>query len=195
MKSHRAVLSGIILIAFSAVILSGESDFRMVNNVPDFVAGLYDGKIRVPVNYSRFPLPALKGIIFHEYTHALVYDLAGSQCPIWLNEGIAMREMDAPGLAATDILRRTLSTGSTLTLDQMSDRTGTWCNPARINLAYAQAWIMAEYLFSRWSCSHVKRMLLRFKEGTSFAAILRDDMNRTPDQFEKEWQRFALERL
>ena len=75
------------------VILYREHEFRMVNNVPEFVAGIYDGKIRIPVNFSRYPLSTLKGILFHEYTHALIHDLAGASCPIWLNEGIAMKMM------------------------------------------------------------------------------------------------------
>jgi hypothetical protein len=40
-----------------------ENISRLVNNIPDFVARLYDGKIRVPVT-------TLKGILFHEYNHA-----------------------------------------------------------------------------------------------------------------------------
>jgi tetratricopeptide (TPR) repeat protein len=176
------------------VILYKENEFRMVNNVPEFVAGLYDGKIRVPVNFSRYPLPELKGILFHEYAHAVVYDLARSACPIWLNEGIAMRAMNPYLPVNTAPLKQALKSNSLLSLDQLSIQR-TWRDPRLVALAYSQAWIMAEYLFYRWSSSQMKKMLQRFREGATFHAVLTQDMNRTPEQFEKEWVQFAKKRV
>ncbi|MBN1308193.1 MAG: tetratricopeptide repeat protein [Chitinispirillaceae bacterium] len=177
------------------VILYGENEFREINNVPGWVAGLYDGKIRIPIDFSRIPLATLKGIIFHEYTHALIYDLCGAACPVWLNEGIAMREMNAPGLVAIDVLRKALSSGTTIPFDRLNDLTGVWRNAGIAPLAYAQSWIMAEYLFNRWSNNQVKNVLLRFKQGVSFGTVLREAMNRTPAQFEEEWKAYARGRL
>lgn len=175
------------------VILSDVQTFRMVNNMPAWVAGLYDGKIRVPVDFARMPPSTLKAVIFHEYTHALANDLSGGNCPVWLNEGMAMHEMENPSLIATDLLRRAVATGATLPLEQLAD-VATWRNPALVNLAYAQSWIMVEYLLSRWSGSQMKKLLSRFKQGATFSAILRDDMNRTSAQFELEWLAYARSR-
>lgn len=177
------------------VILSSEDDFRMVNKVPDFVAGLYDGKIRVPVNFSKVPMSTLKAIIFHEYTHALIYDIAGHACPIWLNEGIAMLQMRTTDLVAVNLLRKALLSGDVISLEKLDDRTGIWNNPAYVNLAYAQSWIMAQYLFTRWNYRQIKNVLVRLKNGASFTAIIGEDMNRTPAQFEQEWKTFALHRI
>jgi tetratricopeptide (TPR) repeat protein len=177
------------------VILSSETDFRMVNKVPDFVAGLYDGKIRVPVNFSKVPMSSLKAIIFHEYTHALIFDIAGNSCPIWLNEGIAMLQMRTTDLVATDLLSNALKSGKVIPLEMLNDRSGIWNNPTYINLAYAQSWIIAEYLFTRWNYSQIKKVLVRLKSGDQFATIMKNDMNRTPVQFEQEWKAFALNKI
>jgi tetratricopeptide (TPR) repeat protein len=178
----------------TVVILYGENEFRMANNVPEFIAGLYDGKIRVPVNFSRYPLATLKGILFHEYAHAVVYDLARSACPIWLNEGIAMRAM-APYLPVnTDVLKKAIKTNSLMSLDQLA-APGTWRNPRLVALAYSQSWIMAEYLFYRWSGNQIKKMLQQFRDGGTFHTQLVRNMNRTPEQFEEEWLQFAKKRL
>jgi tetratricopeptide (TPR) repeat protein len=173
------------------VILYKENEFRMVNNVPEYVAGLYDGKIRVPVNYTRYPLATLKGILFHEYTHAVIHDLAGPGCPVWLNEGIAMREMNDQLPVASEALRRAMKQGTLLSLDQLGDPGGAWRDPNRVPLAYAQSWIMADYLFSRWSNRQIKNVLLRIKQGSAFSAVLQEYMNRTPAQFDEEWKAFA----
>ncbi len=177
------------------VILSSENDFHMVNNVPDFVKGLYDGKIRIPVNFAKVPLPALKSIIFHEYTHALIYEIAGNACPIWLNEGIAMRQMRNDNLVSTDVLRKAFDSGTLLSYEQILDRGGVWNNEKYVSLAYAQAWIMAEYLFTRWNYLQIKAMLMRLKQGESFEAIIKSSMNRSLAQFDEEWKLFARNRL
>ncbi|HEX2957186.1 MAG TPA: peptidase MA family metallohydrolase [Chitinispirillaceae bacterium] len=177
------------------VVLSNENDFRMVNNVPDFVAGLYDGKIRIPVNFAKVPLSTLKSIVFHEYTHALIYEIAGTSCPIWLNEGIAMRQMRNDNLVSTDVLRNAIQSGTLLSYQQINDRSSIWNSEAYVSLAYAQAWIMAEYLFTRWNYLQVKNVLVRLKQGESFETIIQSSMNRTLAQFDEEWKLFARNRL
>jgi tetratricopeptide (TPR) repeat protein len=173
------------------VVMYKENDFRIVNNMPGYVAGLYDGKIRVPINFTRSPLATVKGVLFHEYTHAVVYDIAGPSCPIWLNEGMAMREMNGQFPVSIAPLRRALSQNATLTLDELCDVSGTWRNPGRMDLAYAQAWIMIEYLYSRWSNSDIKTLLQGIKQGAAFTDLLQKSMNRTPGEFEEEWKAYA----
>ncbi len=177
------------------VILSREDVFRNVNSLPDYVSGLYDGKIHVPLNFTKYPLPTLKGILFHEYAHALVYDLAGNRCPLWLNEGIAMKEMNHSLPVNSGALIDALVSGSTLTFEQLDPASGTWQNPRHLQLAYAQSWMMIEYILHRWSFDRLKKILIRFRNGSDFTAILLDEMNRTPGQFEEEWKDFAFNKL
>ena len=172
------------------VILYGENEFRLVNNVPEFVAGLYDGKIRVPVNFTRYPLPTLKGILFHEYTHAVIHTIAGGSCPLWLNEGIAMREMNPHLPVQSAVLHRALSSNATIPYPQLCDRS-VWNDPSQVFLAYAQSWMMAEYLYHRWSNSQVRKLLARCREGTPVETIMREELNRTPEQFDREWKKYA----
>ncbi|MBN1758918.1 MAG: hypothetical protein JW863_11400 [Chitinispirillaceae bacterium] len=173
-----------------AVILYGEHEFRMTNNVPEFIAGLYDGKIRVPVDFSKYPLTTLKGILFHEYTHAVIHTIAGPSCPLWLNEGIAMREMKMPLPVQSDLVRRALSSGTTIPYAQLGDQS-VWNDPSQVFLAYAQSWIMAEYLFHRWSNSQIRELLSRCKKGTPIETIMKEELGRTPEQFDREWKEYA----
>lgn len=70
------------------VLLMQTEDFKSVHDLPDWAGGLYDGKIRLPVPNNITPT-ALKGAIYHEYTHHVVYLATSGKCPIWLNEGLA----------------------------------------------------------------------------------------------------------
>ena len=55
-----------------------------------WTAGVYDGKIRLPVEGAAAQTLAFKGTLFHEYAHALFHrSTRGATGPTWLNEGFA----------------------------------------------------------------------------------------------------------
>jgi len=74
-----------------SVILYTAKDFSDVTRAPEWSGGMFgklDGKIRVPVQGAVGHEQALRRVLYHEYTHALLYDLA-PDCPFWLQEGLA----------------------------------------------------------------------------------------------------------
>ncbi len=76
-----------------SVILYTAKDFSDVTRAPMWSGGLFDqldGKIRVPVQGAAGNEAALRRVLYHEYTHALLFSLAPG-CPLWLNEGLAQR--------------------------------------------------------------------------------------------------------
>lgn len=70
------------------VLLFQTNDFKMVHDLPDWAGGVYDGKIKLPVPSGSIP-QSLKGAIYHEYAHHVIYLASSGNCPIWLNEGLA----------------------------------------------------------------------------------------------------------
>jgi tetratricopeptide (TPR) repeat protein len=74
-----------------SVILYTAKDFSDVTSAPMWAGGMFgklDGKIRVPVQGAAGNERALRRVLYHEYTHALLYALAPN-CPLWLQEGLA----------------------------------------------------------------------------------------------------------
>jgi len=74
-----------------SVILYTARDFSEITDAPVWAGGLFgqrDGKIRVPVQGVAGHEQVLRRVLYHEYTHALLYDLA-PRCPLWLQEGLA----------------------------------------------------------------------------------------------------------
>ena len=71
-----------------AVILYSDKQFREVTDAPGWSGGIYDGKIRIPIGGIEQETPALRRLLFHEYTHAAVRALT-PHVPTWLNEGLA----------------------------------------------------------------------------------------------------------
>jgi len=71
------------------VILYSGKDFYDVTRMPEWSGGIFDGKIRLPLKGIDDDPELFRKVLFHEYTHALVYSITPS-CPTWLNEGLAM---------------------------------------------------------------------------------------------------------
>ena len=63
--------------------------FREVTQSPDWVGGLYDGKIRVPLGGLDALTRRAKQVLSHELTHAVVHSKSRGNCPRWLHEGLA----------------------------------------------------------------------------------------------------------
>ena len=53
----------------------------------EWVGGLYDGAIRVPVRNFTASEGEIRKKLFHEYTHVAVRSVT-NRCPTWLNEGL-----------------------------------------------------------------------------------------------------------
>ena len=49
--------------------------------------GFFDGRIHVAS--PAHPTESLRGVLFHEYTHAVFREVTGGDRPYWLNEGLA----------------------------------------------------------------------------------------------------------
>ncbi len=72
-----------------AVVLYTNEQFRDITRSPPWAGGAFDGTIRVPMGGVRGRAAELDRVLAHEFTHALVYSLAQSGVPAWLNEGLA----------------------------------------------------------------------------------------------------------
>lgn len=65
-------------------------DFRSTLTASDYVVGLYDGEITVPLVGATFD-PNIVAILTHELAHALVAQATNDQAPHWFQEGMAQR--------------------------------------------------------------------------------------------------------
>jgi hypothetical protein len=89
-----------------SVILYTAKDFSDVTRAPMWSGGLFDqldGKIRVPVQGAVGNEAALRRVLYHEFTHALLYSLAPA-CPLWLNEGLAQLLSGEKGVSVAQLI-------------------------------------------------------------------------------------------
>jgi len=70
-------------------ILYTEKQFRDITRAPDWSAGQYDGRIRIPVAGAAQQPALFQRVLTHELTHAILARVAPRGFPTWLNEGLA----------------------------------------------------------------------------------------------------------
>ena len=169
------------------VILYSDQQFRDVTLSPSWTKGLFDGKIRLPIEGSQKNPKLLKKVINHEYTHAVVYDISKGNCPTWLNEGIALN------LEGSSIDRRKKTLIAHIRqggrLSALKDLHGSFMalSNREASLAYSQSYWATAFLIDRYGLYRIKDVLVRLSNGEGFEEAFESIFMMSYTQFEKDW--------
>jgi len=132
--------------------------------------GFFDGRIHVAS--PAHPTKTLRGILFHEYTHAVFREVTGGDRPYWMNEGLAERiERLSRGLAVSTrreraAMRANIETGGWIPLRTI-DRSFAGLTDERARDAYLQSVITVGYLHERTKVEERRQILSLIGEGLS----------------------------
>ena len=173
------------------VLLYSDEDFRALRKEkPEWVAGEFDGKIRVPVPEGEVNLAAMKTILFHEYTHALVHDLTGGQCPTWLNEGLAEYEGRRHMVGALSTLTHAMENNGLVPWARLDDSFGLSLTAEQVRLAYEQSYSILRYLVERYGFWRIRRVLRDLSQGMALDAALAQEFHIKVARLEDTWRKW-----
>lgn len=168
---------------------------RLRQDTPEWVAGQYDGKIRVPLPGQGIDLSMVTRTLSHEYTHALIYELAANQCPTWLNEGLAEYEgwkgLQPPWL----MLRNAVMTKDVIPWSALSERFSLTQPAEKVSLAYEQSHSIVRYLVERYGFWRIRRILKALSVGASLEEVLAKECHLPMHRLESQWRRWLEETL
>ena len=71
-----------------SLVLHKSSEYQGMGPRPEWVAAVFDGKLRVPVEMMQYR-EVYRPVLFHELTHSFVRAMTRVNVPLWVNEGIA----------------------------------------------------------------------------------------------------------
>lgn len=141
--------------------------------------GFFDGRIHV--SSPAHPSPALRSLLFHEYTHAIFREQTGADQPYWLNEGLAeqvervARKQPTSTRSERASLRTRIATGRWLPLRRLGPSfSGLDDQDARA--AYLQSIAAAEWISERTVVEQRALLLRRLGEGYSIDQALHEVM-------------------
>jgi len=172
------------------VLLYAMKTYRSVKrDAPQWSGGQYDGKIRIPVPEATADLAAVEGIVFHEYTHAVIHELTGGNCPVWLNEGLAeLASAERAGYDPLPRVRTAAAQGRLVPWNQL-DRVFRSPSAEAARLAYDQSHSAVAYLSATYGFWKVRRILEDLGAGQSTEAAVEGELGFSLETLERDWRR------
>lgn len=170
----------------TVVLIYSEEGFSKVRRGPDWAAGLYDGKTRVPFPSNPAAQATVTSTLYHEYTHALIHDITHNKCPVWLNEGIAeyqearTREPFLSHLQGAVEKKQLIPLASLDAAFKSRDANVT-------GLAYQQSYSLVTYLVKKYRFYRLRRVLEAIGEDKSVEEAFHEEFRLTMSQLEQRW--------
>ncbi len=160
------------------VVLYGRANYMRANahRFSFQTVGFFDGRIHVVS--AAHPGGELRGLLVHEYTHAIFHEQTGGDRPYWLNEGLAeLLERSAlrrPPLSRGEEvqLRAAMAAGEWLPLRRTAPSFSGLSDP-EARLAYAIATAAADWLVRHTRAEARGELLRALGRGVDFDAALR----------------------
>jgi len=186
---EQAEFFGTRLPASQVVVLyAGRAYFSLVA-VPDWVSGVFDGKIRVSVDPDGGLTAELAAVLSHELAHAFVRYASADLAPGWLHEGLA-QWWEGKRITQSEI--HDLFRGrSPHTLAEMEGNLARHGDRAASRTNYMQALAVIEYLLERHGAGAIACIVRDLGAGRSLPEALRLETGSTPEELFRRWKEWA----
>jgi hypothetical protein len=162
------------------VLLYPTRQFRDVTRSAEWVGGIYDGKIRVPLGGLTKLTTDAKRVLTHELTHAIVHSKSRGNAPRWLQEGLAqMAEGKRP-------LRRDLQSIAKQLNQSPPDQWGSLAFSYPLSLAVCQ------YLSTRSGFDSLVELVDRLGGGAGTDEALHEVYGQDYGEICRDWGRRLL---
>ena len=147
------------------VVFYTRDQFRDITRSPQWSGGVFDGRIRIPLQGAEKDPRELERVLTHEFVHALVRSVAPRGVPTWLNEGLA--GYFEPGGEAR---ARAMAAGGGRRL-RLAALAGSFAGlpEGDVPLAYAQSTLAVSAMIARADPLAVMALLADLAAGTEFS--------------------------
>jgi tetratricopeptide (TPR) repeat protein len=173
-----------------AVTLLTHSEFRNITGSPVWASGMYEGQIKVPV--EGYDLKSLKTVLYHEYIHAIIFDMMSNRCPWWLNEGLAQYFSEDPSTKAwkkslAEILLRSKNAPSLTALPE--DTTDDFY---MAQTSYALALSAVDFFIDQFKMFNLLETLEALANGKDMDTAIMESTGYSLIEFEAVWKNSVL---
>lgn len=154
---------------------------------PDWARAGYDGKIRLPQENRGVPNNTLTGMVWHEYSHALVHELSGGNCPRWLNEGLS--EWVEEKVVPHDLspIKKMVANGYKFSVETDLLQNVNEMNNNNAHVFYLASYTLVKYLVKRYRMFKVKEILKNMSNGMDFEAAMKKSIFLSYKELNKKW--------
>lgn len=149
--------------------------------------GFFDGRIHVAS--TAHPTNSLRGLLFHEYAHAVFREVTGGDRPYWLNEGWAerierrSRRLGASTRSERAALRANIELGTWIPLGTIAD-SFSGLDDVQARNAYLESVVTAGFMHERLGVEARRRLFQLIGEGFSIDQALHAVMGLDTEQLD-----------
>lgn len=165
------------------IVLYTREAFQDITRTPKWTGAIFDGEIRLPIGGMEDPnqIDRIARMLFHEYTHVVVFQMARKRCPTWINEGLA--QAVEVGFEFPDQLLG----GTPLPLEDLQTTFLKIQETAVATIAYRQSLDMVRMLIEDFGLSYMRDYLLALREPIPTDAAFERVFRVSPEAFFKRW--------
>lgn len=161
---------------------------RSRSRYASWIAGIYDGKIRLVSEQKDEEPEAIYIILTHEVIHLAVSEISYGSCPYWLDEGMAVYLSQELPDAYLDGLYKAVKEDRILPLEILENTLPSDTGRSVIQLAYAQAPSVIEYLIESYGWDKLISVVRQCRKRTVKAILL--DLGLNYYLLEQGWKRW-----
>ncbi len=166
--------------------------FQGVTGGPHWASGLFDkfdGRIKLPIGGVNSRTQDLERIIFHEFTHTLIFRMSGGHCPSWLNEGLAQYEEGSMTAPQEQVCRGMAKAGFKIPIKSLEGPFGILQSRQAV-VAYTQSLTVVGYLISSYGMVTIRKCLDGLNEGSSMEDVLYSTMGLSYQDLDSQWWKY-----
>ena len=141
--------------------------FRDVTGLPDWAAGSFDTRIRIPVQGALANPRSFDRVLTHELGHAMIAGVARRGVPGWLHEGLAGY---FEGVEVARAQQRWRASGMLIPLDLLQDGFSRF-DAGQARVAYDQSVVAASVLMQHLG-PNMALLLDDLEQGNEFSQAL-----------------------
>ncbi len=187
--SEQAEFFGRKLPATQIVLLYARRSYFALVSVPEWVSGVFDGKIRIAMDPDGgFTLP-LAGVLSHELAHALIRASSRDRAPGWLHEGLA-QWWEGKRMARGEF-RANLRGFRPLSLASVDANLARRAERAAARNNYIEALGVVEYLMQERGPGAVACVVQDLGDGVSIDEARRRETGLSSEELVARWKTWA----
>ena len=187
---EQSAFFGVTLPTAQVVILyAGRAYFSLVS-VPEWVGGVFDGKIRISMDPDQGVTPALEGVLTHELAHALIRRASNDRAPGWLHEGLA-QWAEGKRLLPRDLREAFTGGRKPSPIAGMDGEFARKSDRASARALYAEALGLVEYVVQHRGPGALICMLQDLAEGATVEDAIRRETGLTGPGLLAAWRSWA----
>jgi tetratricopeptide (TPR) repeat protein len=187
-KEESTFFAARLLSSQVVVLYAGRTYFTLVS-VPEWVSGVFDGKIRVAVDPEGGVTPQLERVLSHELAHAFIRQASRGRAPGWLHEGLAQwcegRRLFKSDFRDIFVGRRPAS------VSEMEGNMARRSDRATARANYGESLGLIEYLIQHRGEGTLVCLLQDLAEGMRMEDALRKETSLNPEQLVSSWKTWA----